>query len=235
MNANPSEKSRVVPLAITVLLAVIASPALPGRVEAGTHEAIAGPTATAGVPASVEAVGVQGEDLYDMAKTNDWPKAKAALASLKQAVQQLRTDLKNGRADESRLNASIAALEKAVAAADRSTAMREANQVTLIGADLAAPFKPPVPVEVTRLDYYGRELEIWAAAKNGTRLRATAAAMRRTWDSLRPRVESRDAGEAKKFDALMARVAAAKSPDELGQLAAPVLAEVDNLEKVFTR
>jgi hypothetical protein len=235
VNANLSKKLRVVPIAIPVLLVVTAAFALPGRAEAGTLAAIAGPTAAAGVPASVEAVGVQGENLYDMAKTNDWLKAKAALASLKQAVQQLRTDLKDGRADESRLNASIAALEKAVAVADRSTAMREANQVTLIGADLAAPFKPPVPVEVTKLDYYGRELEIWAAAKNGTKLKATAAAMRRTWDGLRPSVESRNAAEAKKFGALMARVAAAKSPDELGQLAAPVLAEVDNLEKVFTK
>ena len=59
--------------------------------------------------------------------------------------------------------------------------------------------------------------------------------MRRTWDILRPMVESRNSAEAKKFDDLMARVVAARSPDELGQLAAPVLAEVDNLEKVFPK
>jgi hypothetical protein len=235
MNTNLSKEFSIVPMAIAVLFAVTAPLALPCGAAAGTLEAIAVSTAAAGVPASVEAVGLHGENLYDMAKANDWPKAKAALASLHQAAQQLRTDLKGGHADERRLDASIAALDKAVAAADRLTAMREANQVTLIGADLAGPFKPPVPVEVTKLDYYGRELEIWAAAKNGTKLQATAAAMRRTWDTLRPMVESRNAAEAKTFDSLMARVTAARSPDQFGQLAAAVLAEVDNLEKVFQK
>jgi hypothetical protein len=233
MNINLNQKFGIVPVAIAALLAVAAPLAL--SCKAGAETLHAAPTATASVPASVEGVGRHAEDLYDMAKANDWAKAKTSLAALKQAAQQLRTDLKGGNREESRLNASIAALDKAVAAADRSTAMREANQVTLIGANLAALFNPPVPVEVTKLDYYGRELEIWAAAKNDAKLRATAAGMRRTWNALRPLVESHDPAEAKTFADLMARVDAARSPDQFGQLAAPLLGEVDKLEKVFQK
>ena len=114
--------------------------------------------------------------------------------------------------------------------------MQEANQATLIAANLTAPFHPAVPVDVTRLDYYGRELEIGTAANNLVKLQATGAAMRKTWDELRPTIVARGgATEAKKFDQLMAQVQAAQSPVDFGRVAAPVLDEVDKLEKLFTK
>ena len=111
--------------------------------------------------------------------------------------------------------------------------MREANQVTVDVADMTAAYKLSVPVEVTRLDYYGRELEVWAQAKDANKLQATAREMRRTWDSLRPSIETHSATEAKKFDALVARVESAKTPTDYMRVATPVLDEVDNLEKLF--
>ena len=66
-----------------------------------------------------------------------------------------------------------------------------------------------VPVEVTRLDYYGRELEIWAEVGTMARLKATASGMRHQWDTVRWRVDSR--------------------------LASRVLEEVDHLASVFQR
>jgi len=111
--------------------------------------------------------------------------------------------------------------------------MREANQVTVNVADMTAAYKPSVPVEVTKLDYYGRELEVWAQAQDANKLQATAREMRRTWDSLRPSIETHSAVEAKKFDALVARVESAKAPADYARVATPVLNEVDNLEKLF--
>jgi hypothetical protein len=112
--------------------------------------------------------------------------------------------------------------------------MRVANQVTLIAANLTEPFALKVPVDVTRLDYYGRELEIWAAADDEAKLRETAAEMRKTWDRLRPTVvDHKAAAEAKQFDELVARVEAAKSSREYSLAATSVLEGVDNLENVF--
>lgn len=187
------------------------------------------------VPVSLNDIGKYGENLYDMAKVNDWTKATANLTSLQDAARRLRTDLKGGSTQVAQLNTTIATLNKAVAAKDHQAAMLNSNQVTLIAAKMTAQFEPKVPVEVTLLDYYGRELEIWAATGNTAKLKTTAVEMRRTWSALRPSVQAhRGSAQAQQFDNLLARVEAAKSPAEYGSLATPVLNAVDNLEKVFT-
>ena len=96
-------------------------------------------------------------------------------------------------------------LDFAVAVKDRQTAMREANRVTLDVANMTTAYSLSVPVEVNRLDYYGRELEIWVEAKDTDRLQATARDMRQM-NTLRSSVESHSAAEAKKFGALVAKV-----------------------------
>jgi multidrug efflux pump subunit AcrA (membrane-fusion protein) len=111
--------------------------------------------------------------------------------------------------------------------------MREANQVTVNVADMTTAYKLSIPVEVTKLDYYGRELEVWAQAQDANKLQATGREMRRTWDSLRSAIETHSAAQAKKFDALVARVESAKTPADYARVATPVLNEVDNLENLF--
>jgi len=111
--------------------------------------------------------------------------------------------------------------------------MQEANQVTLDVANMTMGYKLSVPVEVTKLDYYGRELEVWAQAKDANRLQTTTREMRQTWDSLRPTIAAKSATEAKKFEALVAQVESAKTPANYDRVATPVLNEVDNLEKLF--
>jgi hypothetical protein len=206
---------------------------------ANTGKAMAPPTAssavtkTESVPTSLADAGEYGENVYDYAKANDWKNADVKVAALKDAIKKVRADVKNQSAAVDRLDTNVAALERAVTAKDRQTAMREANQVTLDVADMTADYKLGVPVEVTKLDYYGRELEVWAQAQDANKLQATAREMRRTWDSLRPSIEARSKTEAKKFEALVAQVESAKTPADYARVATPVLNEVDNLEKLF--
>jgi hypothetical protein len=213
------------------------SSASPGA--AKTNKAVTPPNASSAVttdgnvPASLSNAGEYGENVYDYAKANDWKNAGAKVAALKDAIKKVRTDVKNQGAAIGRLDTNVAAVDRAVTAKDRQAAMREANQVTLDVADMTAAYKLTVPVEVTRLDYYGRELEVWAQAQDASKLQATAREMRRTWDSLRPSVEAHKATEAKKFDALVAQVESAKTSADYARVATPVLNEVDNLEKLF--
>lgn len=185
-------------------------------------------------PKALADAGEYGENVYDMAKANDWAKAAKKLSLLKESAASLKSEVPGGSGELDRLASGIAALDKAVTSKNRQAAMREANQITLVVANLNAPYKLAVPVEVTKLDYYGRELEIWSAEKDTKKLQAIAVEMRRTWDAVRPAVEShKGTAEAKKFDDLVAKVEQAKTPDECARLATPVLDEVDNLEKVF--
>jgi hypothetical protein len=190
-------------------------------------------TTAEGVPASLANAGEYGENVYDYAKANDWKNADVKLAALRAAAKQVSTDVKNDSAAVDRLAENVAALDRAVSSKDRQVTMREANQVTLEVANMTTAYKLSVPVEVTKLDYYGRELEVWAQAKDANKLQATAGEMRRTWDALRPSVEAHSIKEAKKFDALVAQVESAKTPADYARAATPVLNEVDNLEKLF--
>ena len=224
--------------AVIVVVGMIGSSACSFR----SHRAVSASTprtpdsansAGASVPKSVFDAGEYGENIYDYAKVNDWQRAGDKLAALKDAVRKVRADVKNQSATVDRLDAEAAALDGAVTAKDRQAAMRTANQVTRDVAEMTTAYKLSVPVEVSKLDYCGRELEIWAEAKDTNKLQATVREMRRTWNALRPSVESIRGAEAKKFDGLVVQVEAAKAPADYSRLAKVVLDEVDNLEKVF--
>ena len=127
-------------------------------------------SATPVVEAAINDVGRYGEEIYDLVKGSDWPKAKSDVVSLKQAAGRLPAEVNGNGSEQVQLNDTIRALDKAIAEKNWERASREANQITWIGADLTAPFKPLVPIEVTRLDYYGRELEISSIQKDEPRL-----------------------------------------------------------------
>lgn len=183
------------------------------------------------VPTSLTNVGKYGETLYDMAKVGDWTKASTNLTLLQQAARSLPSNI--DRKEVTQLNSTITKLNRSIASKNQPIALRKANQVTLIAANMTKEFKPKVPVEVTLLDYYGREFEIWSASKNAAQLKTTAKEFHQTWNTLRPAVQARNSSEAKTFDTIVAQVQAAKAPAEYGRFATPVLNAVDNLEKVF--
>ena len=70
--------------------------------------------------------------------------------------------------------------------------MVEANQVTLAVADLMQPYVPRVPVQVTRLDYFGRELEIWSQAGMAARVDSAVHGLGHEWDAVQSPVAARD-------------------------------------------
>jgi hypothetical protein len=189
----------------------------------------------ASVPKSMADAAEYGENVYDYAKAKDWKRADATMRPLMEAARKMHAEVAGRNTAQGRVDNTIATLGRAVTAKDQQTAMREANEVTRAVAEMTGAYRPTVPVAVARLDYYGRELEIWAQAQDVSRLQATAVAMRREWDALRPRLNTRGGAQARKFESLVAQVEAAKAPAEYARLAKSVLDEVDNLEKVFHR
>ncbi|MBV9385282.1 MAG: hypothetical protein JOZ78_02525 [Chroococcidiopsidaceae cyanobacterium CP_BM_ER_R8_30] len=195
------------------------------------------PTTTnaSNVPISVTKVGEYGENIYDAAKANNWTQASDSLTLLKGAAHQLDGESRiNKDPNKDQLDAAVRALEKSVPAKDQIATLRQANQVTLLAANLAKPFNPPIPVQINLLDYFGRQLEIGVAAKNMNQLKLTAANLAGTWNTLRSNVESHGGSAiAEKFDNLVNRVQRANSFNEYGHLATSVLNQVDQLETVF--
>ncbi|MEO6211657.1 MAG: hypothetical protein ABIQ10_16230 [Gemmatimonadaceae bacterium] len=183
-----------------------------------------------GVPAAVADVGTHGEDLYDQAKASNWTKAGQIMDSLNRSAALLKPD------ERAQLSGTLDSLTRAVAAHQREVALEGANYVTLIGAKLTEAYHPKMPADIVRLDYYGRELEIWAARKNMTKLTSTAADLKRTWDAVKSsEISHGGTAPAAKMDQLVARLDAAKSVADYAQLAKPILDLVDALEKPFEK
>jgi hypothetical protein len=196
---------------------------------AQTSATTAPPTASA-----IEDVGHYAEDAYDQARSADWVKGRASLEALKAAARRLSPAERKDPGLARQLDGALSALEKAVSSRDKQAAMREANFLTRLGAEISRPFKPAVPADVTLLDYYGRELEIWASARDEAKLRSTVEGMGKTWRRLRPQVMARGgSGVASRFDSLVKAADSAAGVDAFARLASPILDEVDNLEKNF--
>lgn len=184
------------------------------------------------VPKPLADAGEYAENVYDAAKTKDWKTADGKLAAFKDSTAQL--DGTSGVGDLGALQADTAALEKAVAARDQQAALLASNNATFDAANLSASFDNPVPVAVTKLDYYGRQVEVQAAGGDPAALKQTATEVQSTWDGVRAQVvKNGGTVEAKKFDGLVAQLQQANNLDQYGKLATPILDQVDYLEKVF--
>jgi hypothetical protein len=186
------------------------------------------------VPAALADAGEHAENLYDAAGARAWRTAGRRLKALEADVARLHAESNSAPAGETdRLQREVAALESAVARRQRQATMVEANQATLIAANMTAPYAPRVPVQVTRLDFYGRELEIWAETGAAAPLDSATRGVRHEWDAVHPAVSARGPAVARKFDALVTRLERAKSAAEYRRLAQLELAQVDDLERVF--
>lgn len=221
---------------IMLLSSLIAIVACGGTGNANYADTTATDVAWVGAPVTpfYEVIGHHAENAYDQVKASNWPAARAAVDSLNAAVTSSRAQDTLGHGRD--LRASLARLNIAVAGHSRERGLRDANQLTELGASLAAAYNPPIPTSVTMLDYYGRELEIGAAANDAAQLSRAASGITAAWIGLRPQVVARGGNaEATRFDSVVAGVAAARTPAQYARTATPVLDQVDLLEGVFTK
>lgn len=183
-----------------------------------------------GVPAAVADVGTHGEDLYDQLKASDWTKAKLTLDSLTRSVSALRPN------ERDQLAGVMDSLRTSIGAHQRQNAIVAANRVTFIGAALTEAYHPKMPANIVRMDYYGREIEIWAAQRDLPKLRLTAMDLRKTWDAVRSdEVSHGGSAPAARADSLIAQLDSARTVTSYAKLATPILDLVDALEKPFEK
>ena len=193
-------------------------------------EAVADSIGSSGVPTAVADVGTYGEDLYDAVKLSDWAKATAILDSVTTSAKTLRAN------EKTEIASALNILHSAVPAHQRNTAIESANEVTRLAAAFSEAYHPKTPPDIVRLDYYGRELEIWAARGDTARLATTRGLLEQSWISVKSSVISHGGTTAAAHtDALVKRLAAAHSAADYSRLATPILDVVDELEKPFEK
>jgi hypothetical protein len=115
-----------------------------------------------------------------------------------------------------------------------SDAVQISNQISFDTAKFTAKANAPVPLEVTLLDYYGREIDRGATLGNLSIINQNVKPIRQTWNAVRSAVLDNDGmSQAKTFNGLIKRLNVNQSAVQYGQLATQILNEVDNLETVF--
>lgn len=187
---------------------------------------------------ALHTLGETGEDAYDLAKAKNFQALADRAATLQRASRDRHQTWHALSLNAKHLTQSISQLRTAANARSRPEAMRAANRVTLFTAKLAAHLtRPRVPIDVTFLDVFGRDLEVGAALNDRVYLARAVRDLSRTWNRVRPALLARRGGRkvAVRFGALVSRVNAQTSPKQLQRLATLVLDEVDNLERVFER
>jgi hypothetical protein len=172
--------------------------------------------------------------IYNLAKAGQWVEVTAQFTALKQSVQQLNSTLASKSANLAVFNAQMPVLEKSIAAKDQQATMRESNQLILESIDLMKPLHPHTPVETILLGYYGRKLELDAIARNPRELQITASDVEKTWQTLRPQVQSKgDAQQIAQGDQLIAQLNQAKSATDYQQVAPALTRESRVLERLL--
>lgn len=189
------------------------------------------PRARAAAATSIEAIGGHAEDLYDHGKLLDWRTSAIDADGLREAVASL-----GAGGGKRLLQKQIMSIDSAISRRDRRAVMHIANDLTRQAAEMMRPYSPRVPVEVTLLDFYGRELEMAAAEEDLTRLQSSRGSIASIWSSLRSTIAARG-GEttAVRFDSVIEKLTRAGTAEEFGATATPILDEVDALENVFAR
>ena len=94
-----------------------------------------------------------------------------------------------------------------------------------------------VPLELNRVHFLVREVELWAQLNNETLLHERLKALRETWQELRPVIAARRNGRetANHFDSLIAQLNAATSAQELATLASQCNKELEQIDGLFNR
>ena len=225
-------------LACVLALAALCGCRVTGAIaEADTDgEATAAATGDQQVPAVVEQLEERALAMYNTVKADDWQKAQADLGWFDDALPRVNAQVKGEPTLKQQFAAAVEELRGGVSAQDRQAAMRGANRITRVAGYMRAPLDAKVPASVTLLGYYGRELEIWSAAKDQQMLKVSAAGACGVWTSLRPLVVA-EGGEAEagRVDATVAALSQAATPEQYGQSGAAVQSGAEEVRRVFLR
>jgi hypothetical protein len=237
MGASPAVRVLRVTLALGVAALVGATATMQAS---GAGGRVSGETAA--VPASLDEIESEAEDLVDAALAHDRSAVRKGATALRRetrgaAVATLRdagVPTTRVRALQSRAH-SVASV--APSASFVSVALA-ANAVSGLMPELYARFAGAAVAGVLRLDYLDREAQLRSLAGQRSRVAPAVADLDAAWKAVRPRIRAKGGThEAAAFDAHVAAMhrLVTGSPTSLQREAVKGLALVDELEQVLAR
>ena len=141
-------------------------------------------------PLALSGIDHAAQYLFDSARDSAWPQAEEHLRELQRDVQNLPTNVAPADVVDS-LRERLTQLADTVPHHDRVKTMDAANAITKYAMGLTDAFPSPVPAQLPRLAYLGRQIELSVAAQDQNLFSRTVTDMRQAWQELQPQLEGR--------------------------------------------
>jgi hypothetical protein len=180
-------------------------------------------------PESVVQVRETALAVFDAALQQDWPAASERVRMLNHAITLLPRD--ETKPDiTAQLRGRMLALQRAVESRLATAAAADANWVARLAEEIAASYEPALPPDMRLLGFFGRALEVDAAADARRKANTDLADLRTVWRRVEPTVLQCDGTDAARTfsDALVGLDGAISG----GDLASAARAEIAAAERV---
>lgn len=172
----------------------------------------------------------------------DWANAQSQLDAFTGKTQQLPAPQLN-QPDVSPVLQDFFALyrlelTRALSEQNQGNARFALNQLyAIVGEWRARLGTRGVPLELVRLNFLVREVELWGELNNETLLRERVKALRETWQELRPLIAARHNGRESvvQFDTLLQRLGTANPPAPDSALISECQQQLEQMDGLFRR
>jgi hypothetical protein len=180
-----------------------------GRTSEATALAVPADALSKPVPAQLETLFAGALDIFDAARSTNWSAASTTIDKMISAWGAFRAgDVPKRLADQ--MSHALATLARVVRAGSRREAPLAALDVARASLDLQLRYRPPVEIDLARLELWTRELQADAAA--GDRAGALGDVMTLAW--IRDRIDL-GRSDAVRIDGLLRSLRAAAEAGEL--------------------
>lgn len=189
-------------------------------------------------PKTLDTLETHAEDALDHAANQQWGLVRQDARATVTAWRTLRSDLVKQNVPRS----TVSAMDQRVAEFDRAASAQapnrlmieqRANAVTALVPDVEAHYRTAVPVQVGRLDYLGRQIQLDHQANQPSEARRHAGTLRSAWSTLRSQALQVAPTAARAIDRDVAQIASGPTSRAAMLASKDLLDKVDELEKGF--
>lgn len=191
-------------------------------------------------PRQLETIESDSEDIIDDLANNDWAAAKAKVTEMKTALDELKPQLQSANVSESLINgvqASLGELEKQITNKQIYQSKVQANAITKFIPDIADAYEAPLPTDLGRLDYYGREIILNVENKDWTASGENINKCKAVWQNLKQQLNNNYQRDINQFDKSISNLInyiSKQDSTSTTKEANRLLEEIDTLEMDFS-
>ena len=192
------------------------------------------------LPNVVLSVSEDAEDVVDLFLKNDWADAQTLVNNISKNEADIESEMNRNHmphscADE--FNYFVFRLKELARKKQQPVmASLAANQITALLIDLQDHYTYIVPLEISRMDYLGREIILLARMPdNYGLLDKRISQLRQMWDTFKPDVKRRNGDKiAAQVDHVIGDFQKSASQEQMTNAGSRILDLVDRLETLFT-